>query len=41
MNGVVQEDTRPDNSRFDGFIFCPIPNENRGLPNAPCYLMGW
>lgn len=41
INGVAQEDTRVDNSKFDGFIFCPVPPENVGSNNAACYLMAW
>lgn len=37
-----QEDTRVDNSKFDGFIFCPVPEENRGLTTGvPCFLLAW
>ena len=41
VNGMAQEDNRMDNSRFDGFLFCPVPPENLGSGNAPCYLMSW
>lgn len=41
INGAAQEDNRVDNSRFDGFLFCPVPPENIGSSNAPCYLMAW
>lgn len=27
IDGKVQEDNRVDNSKFDGFIFCPVPPE--------------
>jgi hypothetical protein len=30
IDGVVQEDTRVDNSKFDGFIFCPMPEDTKG-----------
>lgn len=41
LGGVAQEDNRVDNSRFDGFLFCPVPPENIGSNNAACYLMAW
>jgi len=41
VDGLVQEDTRLDNSRFDGFIFCPIPVDARGSSSASNYLMAW
>lgn len=37
-----QEDNRFDNSKFDGFLFCPVPEENRGqTTGVPCFLMCW
>jgi len=41
VNGKVQEDDRIDNSKFDGFQLCPLPEENKGVSSAPCYLMAW
>lgn len=40
-DGEVQEDTRVDNSKFDGFIFCPIPADMKGNSNAAYYFMAW
>jgi len=39
VDGQVQEDTRIDNSKFDGFMFCPMPTETKGSTTAPCYFM--
>ena len=39
IDGVVQEDTRVDNSKFDGFIFCPMPEDTKGQANASFYFM--
>lgn len=37
-----QEDKRIDNSKFDGFIFCPLPAENKNQGSSvPCFLMAW
>jgi hypothetical protein len=41
VDGQVQEDTRIDNSKFDGFMFCPMPTETKGSTTAPCYFMAW
>lgn len=41
LNGEAQEDTRVDNSKFDGFIFCPIPSDMKDNSSAPMYLMAW
>ena len=41
MNGEVQEDTRVDNSKFDGFIFCPSPSDAKDNASAPFYFMAW
>jgi uncharacterized protein with WD repeat len=40
-DGEVQEDNRVDNSKFDGFIFCPLPAEMKGNSNAAYYFMAW
>lgn len=41
IDGQVQEDTRKDTSKFDGFLFCPMPAETKGQANAPYYFMAW
>jgi len=41
VDGQVQEDTREDTSKFDGFLFCPMPPETKTLSNAPYYFMAW
>jgi len=41
IDGQIQEDTRVDTSKFDGFLFCPMPQENRGSSNSPYYFMAW
>jgi hypothetical protein len=39
IDGQIQEDTRVDNSKFDGCLFCPMPPENKGSSNSPYYFM--
>jgi uncharacterized protein with WD repeat len=41
LNGEMQNDTRVDNSKFDGLIYCPIPADVKDNANAPIYLMAW
>ena len=41
VDGQLQEDTRKDTSKFDGFLFCPMPAETKGQANAPYYFMAW
>jgi len=41
IDGVVQPNTRVDNSKFDGFIFCPMPEDTKGQANASFYFMAW
>ena len=41
VDGQVLEDNRVDTSRFDGFIFCPVPEDQKDAPNSPFYLMAW
>lgn len=41
VDGQPQVDNRVDNSKFDGFLFCPMPAENKGSTNAPYYFMAW
>lgn len=41
VNGQVQEDTRKDTSKFDGFLFCPMPAETKGQATSPYYFMAW
>lgn len=41
VDGQVQQDDRVDNSKFDGFIFCPMPAETKGSTTSPFYFMAW
>jgi hypothetical protein len=41
VDGQVQEDTRVDNSKFDGFLFCPATPETKGPSGSPYYFMAW
>jgi uncharacterized protein with WD repeat len=41
VDGLVQEDSRVDNSKYDGFLFCPMPAESKALASAPYYFMAW
>ncbi len=41
IEGLVQEDTRVDNSKFDGFIFCPTPADMKDNASSPFYFMAW
>ena len=41
IDGEVQEDNREDTSKFDGFIFCPVPADVKDVSNSPIYLMAW
>lgn len=41
VNGEVPPDNRVDNSRFDGFIFCPSIPETIGTSNEHIYFMAW
>lgn len=41
LNGEPQIDNRVDNSKFDGFLFCPIPADVKNTSSASNYLMAW